>query len=224
MKYNMLSLGCICLLAAAFLLMAPLGEAQAVPVTFEFSGHITSVLDCDNVLAGAVSEGDLFAGTFTYDTATPDSDPSPWVGAYWHETTPYSISVELNGLSFESNPTVPSFLAEVRDVSDNDTVALSSLSNLMPALDQGLSLILLKFVDPAGQALSSTDLPTSYNLDDWSQEWGGLTLWAGDCISEYTLQGVVNRIENVEINAIPEPGSLLLIGSGLFGLISLRRR
>ncbi len=215
---------CACLLAAVVLVLTPLKDAQAIPVTFEFSGHITSILECGDPLGGAVSEGDLFGGTLTYDTATDDSEPDSSEAAYWHDTAPYGISVLINGRSFRSDPDNTAFLAEVFEGSQTDKVSLTSFSNLIPELEWGLSLIVLELVDPAGQALSSTNLPTSYNLGAWSQESSGLTLWAGDGISEYTLRGAIDTIENVQVDAIPEPGSILLIGSGVLGLLTLRRR
>jgi hypothetical protein len=225
MKYRDLHAVCACLLAAAVLVLTPLKDAQAIPITFEFSGHITSILDSDNHLGGAVSEGDLFGGTLTYDPATYDSDPDSSEAAYWHDTAPYGISVLINGHSFRSDPNSTTFLAEVFEGSQADKVSLTSFSNLMPGLEGGLSLIVMELVDPTGQALSSTDLPTSYNLGAWSQELSGLTLWAGDCcISEYTLRGAIDNIENVQVDTIPEPGSILLIGSGVLGMLTLRRR
>ncbi len=223
MSYRFLRVTCACLLAAAFLVLAPQHPVHAIPVTFEFSGRITSVLDGDNLLGGAVSEGDLFTGRFSYDTDTPDSDASPSVGAYWHDQGPYGLSVAIGGLPFGSDPDATTFLAAVFDGSSEDRVSLTSFANLMPGVNDGLSLILLELVDPAGEALSSTQLPLSYTLDTWSSAWSRLTLGNGDCVSEYTLHGTIERIDSVPIDAIPEPGSMVLIGSGLLGMFARRR-
>lgn len=50
-------------------------SAWAVPITFEFTGRVTSIVDVDHVLAGDVVVGDTFTGTYTFDSTLPDSYP-----------------------------------------------------------------------------------------------------------------------------------------------------
>ena len=64
-------------------MLAGLSPARAELVTWGFSGEIDSVLDSENVLEGAVTVGTPFSGRFTFETTTPDDNPSnPGLGEY----------------------------------------------------------------------------------------------------------------------------------------------
>jgi hypothetical protein len=62
--------------------LVAVGAVQAVPVTFAFSGQVTSIVDNSHVLAGDVLISDTFTGTYTYESTLSDLSSSPVVGEY----------------------------------------------------------------------------------------------------------------------------------------------
>ena len=75
------------------------GSTAGSPVTWEFAGEITSVRDDDDRLAGAVTVGSPFSGSFTFESTTPDSSPdNPGLGEYANAVL--SVSGEVAGMPF----------------------------------------------------------------------------------------------------------------------------
>ena len=74
------------------LFLAPL--AKAVPVTIEITGEVTSVEGDVGSVPSTIYAGVSFTGTYTYDSSTSDSDASPYIGEYEHNS-PYGISLLL---------------------------------------------------------------------------------------------------------------------------------
>ena len=56
--------------------------ARGGPVTWEFTGEVTRVLDTNNLFEGQVVIGSPLQGTFTFESSTPDSQPHPSGGVY----------------------------------------------------------------------------------------------------------------------------------------------
>jgi hypothetical protein len=69
------------------------------PVTWEFAGEVTFVSDRSDFLGGAVTVGDPFSGSFTFESTTPDRDPKdPIFGIYLNALS--SVSGEAGGVQF----------------------------------------------------------------------------------------------------------------------------
>ena len=60
---------CLCMLAVS--VCTPPAGAELIIIGI--TGEVTTVADWDGFLGGAVQEGDIITGTYTYDTSTPDS-------------------------------------------------------------------------------------------------------------------------------------------------------
>jgi len=65
-----------------------------------------------NYLNGMVNVGDLITGTYTYDTNTPDSNPSSHVGDHEHFAYPCGFSLSVGGLDFTTDPADTYFFVE----------------------------------------------------------------------------------------------------------------
>lgn len=144
---------------------------------FTLSGVVTTVEDPTNYLGGSVSLGDPVSGVFYYDLDAVDIDSSPNVGYYKHNSSPYGISLRINSLTFRTDPANLDFFAvTVNNLSGRDYFVLGSNANIFPwstPLSQStMSEIAWELDDPSGTALSNTNLPTSFNLADWGQDFG----------------------------------------------------
>ncbi len=199
--------------------------AQAVPITIEITGEITSVTS-ENVptdLTDSIHAGDIFTGTYIYDTATQGSEVLPHLVEYKHNS-PYGINVSVGGFDFR---TVQShngqFVVEIGDnyVINNmrDRYAITSLENVT-LTDYPSYTIEWILSDSTHNALSSTALPeTAPCLNNW--DWYRFRIGG----SEYVPQGDYwrgFRLEGIVTQAVPEPSSVVLMIMGIF--LSRRRR
>jgi hypothetical protein len=73
-------------------LLAGVQPVLAYPVTIYIEAVVDSVGDSGNYLEGKISPGDIITGYYTYESTTPDSNPSVSLGRYEHHTPPRYIS------------------------------------------------------------------------------------------------------------------------------------
>lgn len=86
--------------------------APAGPVTFRFEGQVSSVFDGLGALGGLVAPGDLFHGSFTFDTRTLNTAPpvdEGEAGFYHHDRPPAGVRIRLKPFTFRSVPGHPDF-------------------------------------------------------------------------------------------------------------------
>ncbi len=150
----------------------------AETITIDITAEVSYVDDIGNTLGGAVEVGDIISGQYTYESTTPDTNPLPTVGDYLHYTSPYGISLEVNGLIFKTDYANVNFLVEI--VNDHapgippcDNYLLRSYNNL--SLSGGIVVehISWQLDDPTATALSSEALPVDPPvLDDWQSIFG----------------------------------------------------
>ena len=154
-------------------------------ITINLSAEITQLDDRDGMLNGQLNVGDSISGSYTYDSATPDSSSNPSVGVYWHDSRPYGITLTAGGFVFQSDPCNVEFLVEmVNDYPGRDNYLIRSYNNL--PLSEGICVehIAWQLNDGLGNAVSSDALPTSPPvLDDWSDTGPGLTIQGRECPS-----------------------------------------
>ncbi len=181
----------------------PLTADAVNTLTFTFNAHVTVVDDPDNLLGGAISVGDTFKGTFAYDLDTPDTNPDPTVGDYWHSTAPHGFKITINNLVFNTDPDNTEFLFELvnRDPSQGgDAIVLRSYQNdfSIPMQEEHISW---QLDDPDGTALSDVNLPTSFDLSLWEQMFG-LTITGENMFpplhSHYFIRAVVDKVTPVQ--------------------------
>jgi len=80
-----------------------------------------------------------------------------------------------------------------------------------------------------GTNLFGTADGTSSNITDWTQITHTFDITTpGDYTIAFAASGTANKlggfIDNAELNTVPIPGAVWLLGSGLLGLIGIRRR
>jgi hypothetical protein len=190
--------------------------AKATVIRIEIEGVVDSIMDDGNYLEGEIKVGDSIGGFYVYESTTPDTNPSIYVGDYQHNVPPYGISLSVGGFEFKTNPANMDFNVEIINESTSgglhDAYGVLSGSNL--ALSNGTIVDHISWWlgDSSATALSSIDLPTTAPvLSAWqSRNWLRLDGQRG----LYIVDGHVT-------SAIPEPGTLLLLSLG--GLF-LRKR
>jgi len=173
-KYFVATLVCLMLLA----IQVNFG-VFAEPISINITAEVALVDDPGDTLGGVISVGDIITGTYIYESTTPDSNPLPTVGDYWHSTPPYGITINAGELVFKTDPDNVDFLVEI--VNDHgspprDNYLLRSYNNIFnPALPNGAVVdhISWQLDDPTATALSSEVLPTVPPvLDDWQSIFG----------------------------------------------------
>ena len=209
-------------------------KAEAIPTIIALEARVMLVKDTDNLLLNQINVGDTVKGQYVFDSETPDTDfvhssgVSPSVGRYWHYSSPYGLSLEAGGFSFQSDPDDTEFLIEICDDHTlvepdiaRDNYLLGSYRNL--PLYPGVSVdhITWQLDNDSGSAVDSDALPPGAPiLVDWPDTFAHLTVEGsaddGDGCSGYSIRAQVMAVE-----VIPEPCTLALLFLGVF---ALRRR
>lgn len=146
---------------ALFLLLLPVAEVLAEPVTFEISATVYNIYDPGNAFQNTVVLGDKITGTYTIDIATPDSDPDPQYGHYIFDSTSTQLGFDflLNTNSLKSDSTTSSHMYEAHTMnSGSDHFGIISHGNLPLTSGSSVDDIFIDLYDSTGQALTSDAL------------------------------------------------------------------
>jgi len=145
-------------------------------ITVKIVAEVVNVSDPYNLLGDTIHKNDVITGKYTYDTATPDTEPDPTIGEYIYNSSLCGWNIKAGGFIFKSDPSsIEPFYYYIGNdfVSGNfsgDGVEISSYNN--PVLSNGLTVdwIFWGLYDTSGTAINSTDLPTTAPvLSDWEQ-------------------------------------------------------
>jgi hypothetical protein len=200
-----------CALAAVGIFLTIGGNARGDIVRVNLNGEVTSVVDPAGLLGGQVSVLDAVTGFYRFDTSTPDGKPlNSNEGEYQQTTQGCGISLNINVMSFTSNPNPENmnFLIKViNDTDSNDSYMLSSTSNLPTDGGLAVSSIHWQLDDSTCTALSSDALVAAT-----PGQWGYNIL-------DITFRGAGGggRIEAIitYTESVPEPASVLTITFGI---------
>ena len=209
------------------ILFAPLiTTANAVnDISLYFTAHITLFNDPHDLFGGAIAEEDLVTGVITYDLDTPADIPYPYSAFYRYDWPPSGIVATINGLTFQTNFTDVNFLVNViNDYTETAGVPLfdgtnfRSYNNIFPIMLDDLFEpplppghtdyhISWQLHDFSGTAISTLDLPTSFDLALWEQPAGlEFSAYTSRESPEYPdgvyyyIRSVVDTISEVPIN------------------------
>jgi hypothetical protein len=179
------------LLAASFAM-----TSQAAPVCVDISAKVTMIQDYSGILTGKVKIGDTVTGSYTYDSATPDTNTFPTVGDYWHTSASAGIILKTGNLVFRTNPDNVNFLVEI--VNDHgsptpvDAYLIRSYNNRFDIGSNTENHISWQLDGAALDAITSTDLPTTApNLAAFRSDFG-LDIQSGSYPDDFLIRSVVN--------------------------------
>ncbi|MGB0911536.1 MAG: PEP-CTERM sorting domain-containing protein [Nitrospirales bacterium] len=215
-----------CLLFAMAVILTSLSPAQAALITFDFTGTIQRVGSSFGFFPPFRSS-DSVKGSFTFESTTPDALPtSSTIGQYGGAVKSlnfmfgsYSggMAAGNDGVLQVQNNTAgrDSFL--VRTGFGAENLDGPPVNGLLP------KDFFLRVFDNTQAMVNSVDLPTTPP-----------TIWQNNNASTTFIilgfpGGGINTqvratVDSLTLAAVPTPSSLLLMGTGLVGLILFRRR
>jgi len=146
----------------------PLLPLEEIPISFNFTGHITEVSDPHDLLNGAITPGDGFSVRFAYDMNAPYKYPNPNLSA------PYGVSVSINNMIFASkgtNAVIKNNYYDYRtdEVSDQFWISSVDGSTVFP-IPMHDGSIYWGLTDYSGTTLSNNNvLPADIDLTLWDE-------------------------------------------------------
>ncbi|MEI8280340.1 MAG: VPLPA-CTERM sorting domain-containing protein [Bacteroidota bacterium] len=200
--------------------------SQADLVSYTFQGNLTGITDNNNLLNGQFSAGNLFHGSFTYDTSAPENSSfltDPTTGLY---SAVRSFTVNINGYNITR---VSSSLYGYLQVWDN--------ANSIDAFTLNSGIVTPPIAIGSGTVISSVDfnlydfthtaskngklIPTTVNLSDYG--YRSFDIFEGNMTTNqyFILDGTITDLQPTPT---PIPAAAWLMGSGLIGLIGMRKR
>ncbi|MCB9849339.1 MAG: PEP-CTERM sorting domain-containing protein [Phycisphaerales bacterium] len=194
------------LMSAAAVLLATLLvpiHASADLVTFKFEG-VTSLFEDLVGLGWTIPNGTVVTGTFTFDSATPDSNPDDPTRANYYDSIVVSSSIQIGNQS-TIDTGLDSFVAVTNGFLGDDLYQMIDESLSFRGIPVSSGIVLS---DHDAAVFDNVSIPTyPPPLDEF--EGRLFTLLADD--SSFSAAGTV-----ASLALVPEPGTLLLlVGAGM---------
>lgn len=199
-------------------LLALPSAASASSFTFNFAIDVTSVTGVAATAFSGLAAGDVITGQYTFNDATPDTNASPLFGRFDFVTpgsAATSITVKGKTIGWTGS----------RIETFNGGVDFYRILNFGTFLDDPVFGAASFFGQMNGLAslLASTAQPTT--PPDVSAFTSNLfSMFVETQEGDGNIDGTFRSLSTQPVTAVPEPASMLLVGSGLTALVVRRRR
>lgn len=211
------------ILVLAVCCVLPVAEVLAAPITFNFQGTVTRFEEfAQGLPPGSVTVGASFTGSYTFDSATPNTGTNPAVGEYQHVGPPFGFLVEIGSVVFQGD--AADFALTIRVVNDGVTPGGDSYTVLSAGDLVGFPGVVVSFdwrLSSSNDPFSTIALPLApFPLDPW--DTNVLTLSGENPLLDppaplFIIQGEVNVLT-------PEPTTWVLLAMSLSGLLIWKQR
>jgi len=186
-------------------------QVQATYVTIYIEAEVDYAWSTGDFLVGKIDVGDTLTGWYTFDSETADTNPSEYVGDYYHYSSPAGITLSGGGFTFQTDPEDVEFLVETYNGEITDNYLLRSENNLPLSNGWPVYSISWQLDDDTATVLSDDSLPlTPPVLSDWQD---GNILDITGTTGCGSPEGF--NIRAHVISAVPEPASVLLLSFGI---------
>ncbi|MFA6187056.1 MAG: hypothetical protein WC770_07600 [Phycisphaerae bacterium] len=181
------------------------GLAQAVPITIQISGTITST--SGNGLPSTIHEGVIFTGVYTYDSLTSDLYPSSQRGEYQIN----DMSIVISGYEFKVAPKLVIMDDDPVNGVKDYYIVYTGKDFTVPSAGLTIDYIRWALWDSSHTAFSSDALPITAPV---------LTKWDHNVLDIYGFDslGYGLSIQGTITHATPEPLTGVLLTMGVFFL------
>lgn len=195
----------------------------AAPITFGFTGSVTqTTFDPNDPFGGAITVGTAFSGSYTFESTAADANPFASNGSYMTFGAPYLFSVTIGTFNFATSDAVS--IGTGNGATDQYSVLACAGGPFCFGSNASLFL-----EDLDGAAFGSDALPDTAPLLSAFE----IAAFSFRGFIEGNQVEILGQLESLVCSAgcdpvggpIPEPGSLILVGSALTLVAArLRRR
>lgn len=214
-------------ISAAVFLASWAAPVQAELITFEFEGVVTGFQNEAPVYFPDISIGAIFSGSYTFESTTPDVEPSPNVGLYGNAMTRLVYRIGADEIVFGS----PEFPLEGSGINVGDDAGAGGehySAYGLSLLSDSILFFLLTLEDSNGNVFSSDALPlTPPDINQFDTR--RVTLRAAPpelALFEFPQLFIEGELTSFRLadTEIPEPATPVLVAMGFLAAAFGRRR